>query len=207
MFSKDQQEQNAALLDMDIQREEIAEFFRDYWKQILGIAVFLVLLTGALEIYRWVDMRTAADQTAAMLPLIEAPGTAENAKALEQFAKEKATGNRRAVALLFAAAKYQTADKPDDRQRVLADITNSGAPDAIRDYARVLRADAGDPAAALDSIAKTSPWQYAVRELRALAATDPQKRRDGYGEIASDAKAPPALRARAAEFSGQSAAE
>lgn len=206
MYSKDQQEQNAAMLDMDIQREEMLAFFQEYWKPILGIAVFLVLLTGALQIYRAMDARTASEQTAALMPLANAPATAENAKALEDFAKDKASGNRRAVALLFAAAKYQTANKPDDQKRVLAEIADSSAPDAMRDYARVLLANSGEAAAA-DKIGKKSAWQPAVKELHALMEKDSQKRRDEYAEIATDANAPPAMRARAAEFSGQPAAQ
>lgn len=203
MFDQHQQEQNAAMLDMDIQREEILAFFQEYWKQILGIAVALVVLTGALQVYRAWDARTAAEQTAAMLPLIEAPATADSAKALEDFAKDTATDNRRALALLFAAARYQTANKPDDAKRVLNDITHSSAPDAVRDYARLLLANAGGDATALDKMSKDSAWQPAVKETHALAETDAQKRRDIYGEIASDPNAPPALHGRAAAFSGQ----
>jgi len=207
MFSKEQQSENAALLDMDMQQEDIMAFFQEYWKSILAIAVLMVVLTAGLQFYRAWDHRLAAEQTAALMPLSGAPGTVENAKALEQFATDKATGNRRILALLFAAAKYQTANKPDDVKRVLTMITDSSAPAAMRDYARILLANESGDAATLDKIAKNSAWQPAVQELHALSETDAQKRRDIYGEIASNPKSPSALRQRAAEFSGQPAVQ
>jgi len=207
MFSKDQQEQNAAMLDMDLQHEEVLAFFQDYWKQILAIAVFLIALTGIIQAYRAWDTRTAAEQTAEMLPLAEAPGTAQNAKVLEDFAKDKASGNRRVLAWLFAAGKYETANKPDDVRRVLGEVANSSAPKEIREYARLMAANAGGDAAALDSIGKDSPWYAAALELHALSQTDPEKRRELYGEIADNKNLPTALHQRAVEFSGESDSE
>ncbi len=205
MFSKDQQTENAAMLDMDIQQEEVLSFFRDYWQSILAIAVALVVLTAGLQVYRAWDARVSGQQTAELLVLSEAPATDANAKALEDFAAHKATGNRRVLTWLYAAGKYEILNKPDDVKRMLDNVAKSGAPDAVRDYARVLLANGGD-AAALGKIGQNSPWQPAAQELRALAETDAQKRRDLYGEIASDPKSPQAMRGRAAEFSGQPAA-
>jgi len=204
MFSKNQQAENAAMLDMDIQQEDIMAFFQEYWKSILGIAALLIVLTAGLQSYRAYDARAAAEQTAALIPLSQASATPENAKALEQFAHEKASGNRRILALMFAAGKYEILNQPEEAKRVLDGVAKSSTPNAVKDYARILMANNGDTAA-LDKIAKNSAWQPAVQELQALAQTDPQKRRDIYGEIASDNKAPPALRQRAAEFSGQTA--
>lgn len=202
MFSKDQQDQNAAALEMDIQREEVLAFFRDYWKPLLGFAIFLVLLTAGLQIYRGMEADTAAKQTAEMMPLIAAPATIESAKALEDYAREKASGKRKSLALLYAAGKYQAADKPEDAKRLFTDISNSSAPDAVKDYARILQGNSGD-ADAVKKINKDSAWQPAAQELRALSEPDTKKRREIYAEIANDKNAPDALRKRAAEFSGE----
>ncbi len=202
MFSKDQQAQNAAALDMDLQRDEIFTLFRDYWKPILGFVIFLVVLTAGIQIYRSVEANTAAEQTAAMMPLITSPATAENAKALEDFAKDKVSGKRRALALLYAAGKYQAANQPEDMKRTLTEVTKSSAPDAVKDYAWILLANAGDKDA-VNKIGKDSAWQPAVQELAALAESDPNKRREIYAKIANDKTAPTALRKRAAEFSGE----
>lgn len=207
MFSKDQQDQNAAALEMDLKREEMFAFIQDYWKPLLGFAVFLVFLTAGIQIYRSVETNKAAEQTAAMMPLIAAPATTENAKALEDFAKDKASGKRRAIALLYAAGKYQVANKPEDMKRVIAEITNSSASDEIKDYARVLLANSGAEPDAAKKIGKNSAWYPAAQELQALAETDNQKRRELYAEIANDKSAPAALRKRAAEFSGQPAGQ
>jgi hypothetical protein len=207
MFDKNQQDQNAAMLDMDIQQEEVMAFFRDYWKPILAIAIALVLITGGLQIYRALDARVAADQTAILLPLASAPPTAAGAKALEDFAADKATGNRKAIALLYAAAKYQAIGKADDVKRVLTAIINSPAAGEIKDYARVLGVNAGGDPKTLNQMDKKSAWQTAVAEIRALAETDPQKHRDDFAVIAADPHSPPDMHARAAQFAGQSGEE
>jgi hypothetical protein len=202
MFNEQQQQQNAAMLQMDMQREEVLGFFRDYWKPVVGFAVFLVLLTAGLQIYRGADADRAATETAAMMPLVMAPDTIANAKALEQFAQDKATGKRQVLAQLYAAGKYQAANDVNEMKRVLTEIMNSRAPDAMRDYARILLANSGSDAA-LDEVEKKSAWYPAAMEWRALTEKDRQKRREIYAEIAQNTGAPAAMRKRAAEFSGQ----
>jgi hypothetical protein len=204
MFDKNQQEQNAAMLDMDMQQEEVLAFFRDYWKPILGIAIALVLITAGLQIYRAQSARVAGEQMAALLPLASAPPTIANAKALEDFAAAKATGSRRAITLLYAAAQYESIGKPDDARRVLTATIDSSPPEEIKDYARVLLVNMGGDAKTLDQVDKNSAWQTAVSEIRALAEPDAQKRRDNFAVIMADPHSPSAMHARAAEFSGQS---
>lgn len=202
MFNQQQQDQNAAMLEMDIQREEILAFFRDYWKPLLGFAVFLVLLTAGIQIYRGVESDTGAKQTAQLMPLISAPVTVENAKAIENFAMKDATGKRKALALLYAAGKYQTLNQPDDVKRVLQMVLESSATDNMKDYARVLMANM-EPGNQADKIKTNSVWYAAASELAALSAKDADERRKIYGEIAADKTAPTAMRKRAAEFSGE----
>ncbi|HRJ12281.1 MAG TPA: hypothetical protein PKW15_03445, partial [Alphaproteobacteria bacterium] len=173
------------------------------WKPVLGFAIFLVLLTAGIQIYRSVETSTAATQTAEMMPLISAPATIENAKALEDFADNRASGKRKPLALLYAAGKYQTANKPDDAVRVLAKIVDSSAPEALKNYARVLQANAEGKTDAVRKVDKESAWYPAVQELEALSEADTQKRREIYAKIANDKAAPTALRKRAAEFSGE----
>jgi hypothetical protein len=201
MFSQQQQEQNAAALEMDMKREELMSAIQQYWKPVLGFAVFLVILTAGLQFYRWYDAKVAGEQMAQMLPLIEAPATTENAKALEDFAMQKASGRRQPMALLYAAAKYGTANQTADRVRVLGSVAEGDAPADLQDYARLLLANAGETAAT-GKIADKSVWQPAVKEVKALAEADTAKRRDAYMALADDATAPPALRKRAAEFAG-----
>lgn len=207
MFTPSQQKQNAALLDMDIQQEEIAEFFRDYWKPIVGMVLVLVLLTAGIQIYRSGSERVAGEQMAVLLPLSAAAPTAQNAKLLEDYAETGATGGRRALALLFAASQYQSSGKPEDARRVLDRIITQSGPEEIKNYARVLMVNMGGDLKTLDAIPKKSAWQTAAAEIRALAETDAQKRRDAYALIAIDPKTPPAMRSRAAEFSGQTSVE
>jgi hypothetical protein len=207
MFNKDQQDQNAAMLDMDIQQEEILAFFQDYWKPIVGIAIILVLVTGSLQIYRALNARVAAEQTAILLPLAASQPTLQSAKALEDFAASKATGSRRALALLFAASKYQTVGKPDDMRRTLKAVMDSEAPEDIRNYARILFVNAGGDVKTLDRINKKSAWQIAATEILALGEKDSQKQRDDFAVIAVDPTAPPGMHARAAELAGQPGTE
>lgn len=202
MFNQQQQDQNATMLEMDIQREEILAFFRDYWKPILGFAVFLVLLTAGIQIYRGVESDTGAKQTAQMMPLISAPVTAENTKAIEDFAIKEATGKRKALALLYAAGKYQTLNQPDDAKRVLQMVVDSSATDNLKDYARILLANM-QPGNQADKVRTDSVWHAAASELAALSTKDADEQRKIYGEIANDKTAPTAMRKRAAEFSGE----
>ena len=205
MINQDQLKQNADLLEMDIQQEEIVEFFHDYWKPITGIMLVLVLITAGLQVYRAQSSRVGGQQMAALLPLVNAPASEQSAKALEDFATTKATDSRRALALLYAASKYEAVGKIDDVKGVLLTLLKSSAPEAIKDYARVLFVNAGGDAKTLKDISKKSPWQTAADEIRALAQPDMQKMRDAYGVLAVDPRTPPAMHQRAAEFSGQNA--
>ena len=201
MFTPQQQEQNAAALKMDMQREEVMAIVREYWKPVLGVAIFLIALTIGIQIYRAVEQGRATEQTAMMVPLIEAAATAENAKAFEDFANNHASGDRRALAKLYASARYQFIGDDANAKRLMAEVAKD-ADSVLEDYASLMLANgnAGDAKALLD---KKSPWYPAALELSALAETDKAKRRDLYGEILNTKDAPQGMRQRAVEFSGQ----
>ncbi len=186
----------------DVRHEQMAEYFRKNLPFFVGLVVFMIAATAGFSIYHnWQD-RVAGRESAEIIRLNNQPAAIANADALRDYASRFATGKRKSLGYLLAAAKYSEVGKMDEANKIYAHVAtlNSGARE-LDAYAQ-LAAVQHLPDAKLPSFDKNSPWHLAQLELQALQAKTPDDMKKLYAQIAAAPDTPLAMRQRAEQFAG-----
>jgi len=202
-------------VEEDLRREKLEQLWKRYGRAVIALAVLVVIGTaGSVAWQRYQQHREAqlAEQYGAAIALTD-PTTGDLAKADAALANiADAGGGYGALAALERAAVKAKAGDLDGAGKIYDGLaSDSGAPAALRDLARLLKAmrlvDSGDPAALTASLAPLmapeNPWRFSATELTALLALksgDQKRATELFTQLADDQAAPSSLRARAAEM-------
>jgi len=202
-------------VEEDLRREKLEQLWKRYGRAVIALAVLVVIGTaGSVAWQRYQQHREAqlAEQYGAAIALTD-PTTGDLAKADAALANiADAGGGYGALAALERAAVKAKAGDLDGAGKIYDGLaSDSGAPAALRDLARLLKAmrlvDSGDPAALTASLAPLmapeNPWRFSATELTALLALksgDQKRATELFTQLADDLAAPSSLRARAAEM-------
>jgi hypothetical protein len=202
-------------VEEDLRREKLEKLWQRYGRAVIALAVLVVVGTaGSVAWQRYQQHREAqlAEQYGAAIALSD-PTTGDLAKADAALANiTDAGGGYGALAALERAAVKAKAGDLDGAGKIYDGLaSDSGAPAALRDLARLLKAmrlvDSGDPAALTASLAPLmapeNPWRFSATELTAVLALksgDQKRATELFTQLADDLAAPSSLRARAAEM-------
>lgn len=201
-------------VDEEIRRDRAAELWKRYGNYALGLALALVVGTGAYVAWRDYERRQATEASMQFFAAADlaAQGNAQAAAQSFDTLAHDVSGGYAALARLRAAAlKAQSEDPAAAATAYRAIVDDSDAGLAVRNAASLLAAfhalERTDPAELQRQLAalqvEGGPWRFSAIEISALAAAragDAQKARDLYIRLADDPAAPPGLRARAAEM-------
>jgi hypothetical protein len=202
-------------VEEDLRREKLEKLWQRYGRAVIALAVLVVVGTaGSVAWQRYQQHREAqlAEQYGAAIALAD-PTAGDLAKADAALANiADAGGGYGALAALERAAVKAKAGDLDGAGKIYDGLaSDSAAPAALRDLARLLKAmrlvDSGDPAALTASLAPLmapeNPWRFSATELTALLALksgDQKRATELFTQLADDQAAPSSLRARAAEM-------
>jgi hypothetical protein len=202
-------------VEEDLRREKLEKLWQRYGRAVIALAVLVVVGTaGSVAWQRYQQHREAqlAEQYGAAIALAD-PTAGDLAKADAALANiADAGGGYGALAALERAAVKAKAGDLDGAGKIYDGLaSDSGAPAALRDLARLLKAmrlvDSGDPAALTALLAPLmapeNPWRFSATELTALLALksgDQKRATELFTQLADDQAAPSSLRARAAEM-------
>lgn len=188
----------------DLRQQQLKEFWRENGSWIIGGAIFAVLLTGAMTLWRG-HMETVNErQTAALFTALNA-GTVEG---LEKYAAD--SGSDHAMVARFMAASIENQrGEPQKAARIYNEIAGMRGVDATyKDLARLLSAthtlDTEKPETLhktlQDLSGKKSPWRFSAMELEALLYSREGKMKEAadlLAQIMANSEAPEDVRARA----------
>ncbi len=200
-------------IEEDLQRQRIEALWKRYGNIILGVVLFIVLLTAAISGWRTYRVRTEQTATAGLVELLGKTATDKGAgvAALEEFARAHGGEAHNFLARLNAA---NLALQEGDADRAVA-IYDELARDAnversFRQLADLLavqiRMDEGDPAALqvrLEPLLKDSAWRFTAREFSAhlaLKADDREKAKKLFEELSLDKEAPSSIAQRSGDM-------
>lgn len=202
-------------IDEELRRENFAKLWERYGQYLVGLAIVIVLATGAVVGWREYQARTQRAESVRYAAAMELAQKNELARAADDFAalaRDSSSGQATLARLQEAALRARAGDEKAAIATYTA-IARDGALDTVyRDLATLLAALHGlasdDPKAIVDEVAgltnATNPWHASALEITALAhlrAGERDKAREIYKGLADDLAAPQGLRARAAEMS------
>lgn len=201
-------------VDEELKRERYMDLWRKYGTLIVG-AVLIVVIAVAGTV-GWRQYRKN-ERIEAGLAFMDARALAEKGKTEEALAAFKALGTNgvagyRELARFQEAAVLARQGNEAAAAGVYDSIARDGGTDKLfRDLALILYtlsvADRAEPKALMDRLKplteSSSPWRFSALEITALLERrrgDTDAAKAIYRKLADDEKAPPKLRARAAEF-------
>jgi hypothetical protein len=201
-------------IEEELRRDSLAQLWKKYGNYVIGLAVLVVIATGAVVGWRaYQDKQREAHgaEYASALDLARQGKEADAAAAFASLA-QKADSGRAVLARLEEAASRVNAGDVPAAIAIYDSLTGDGSVDpAFRDAATMLAArytlDKGDPQTAIAKLqpltAPSNAWRGLAVELTALAelkAGDKAKARSDFDALAKDTTAPQGVRQRAAEM-------
>jgi hypothetical protein len=202
-------------IDEELRRDNLGKLWARYGAYIIGLAVLLVIATGAVTGWRWYEGRLNRAQSvryAAAMALAQKNEPRQAADAFALLAREGSGGQAMLARFQEAALSLKAGDDKAALATYQA-LAQDGSVDTVyRDLATLLAAlqelnSTADPKSVIAEVEKLTaegnPWRPSALEITALAnlkAGDRDKARDIYKSIADDLTAPQGLRARAAEM-------
>jgi hypothetical protein len=201
-------------IDEELRRDNLLKLWQRYGFYIIGAAVLIVAITGAIVFWReWQGSQRAAEGSRYAAAL-EAARSGQDAKAIEDMtaiAREGSSGHALLARFERAALQAKTGDTAGAVASWTSIAEDSSVDPLYRGLATVLAALHLLPTAEPQQIVtklqpivgSDSPWRPSGLEVTALAqlkAGDRKGAVDTYKRLADDLAAPPGLRARAAEM-------
>jgi len=198
-------------VEEELRRERLEQFWQRYGIFVIAAAVLIVVGVAG---YKWWEARSIAAAEEAGLRyeaavLLASSGKADEAKAaLAKIAAEGPEGYAQ-LARLKLAGEAAKAGKREEATTAYEALAEDGSADPLlRDYARLqaaaLRLDTADWTEMKNRlnplIGDENAWRYSARELLGLAAYRAgrfDEARGALSALATDPKAPPAMRERA----------
>ncbi|HSE78017.1 MAG TPA: tetratricopeptide repeat protein [Alphaproteobacteria bacterium] len=201
-------------VDEDVRRDRAIQLWKRYGNYVAGLAVLVVVATGAYVGWRDWDRKQAeagAMRFQAANELEAAGKLDEAAAAYAVIASEGRAGYAALARLRAAALKAKLGDAAGAAAAYRAIAAEEHMAPELRDVATLLAGlhdiDSSDPARLEQQLTAlsvaNSPWRHSALELAAIAAAragDAAKAREYYTRIVDDPTAPPGLRARASEM-------
>jgi hypothetical protein len=202
-------------IDEELRRDNIAKLWERYGQYLVGLAVFIVLITAGIVGWREYQLRGQRAESVRYAAAMELAQKNELTRAADDFAAlaRSSGGGQATLARLQEAALRARGGDEAAAVAAYKAIGQDGSVDTVyRDLAALLAAlhelHSGDPKAIIGEIAGLTspgnPWRPSAFEITALAhlrAGERNQARDIYKSLADDLTAPQGLRARAAEMS------
>jgi hypothetical protein len=203
-------------IDEELRRENFAKLWQRYGSYLIGLAVVVVLATGAAAGWRQYQQSQRQAEGARYTLALDLARQGKDKDAVEVFGElARQAGSGRAMLARFegAALKARAGDVKEAVAQYEALAADGSADPIYRDLATLLAAQYelkdGDPQAIIDRLAPLtapqSPWHPSALELTALAQLKAGNK-DGalaiYQRLADDPTAPRGIRARAGEIVG-----
>lgn len=203
-------------IDEELKQENYLLLWKKYGNRILTALAVLALIGAG--IYAWQryqeNQRLTDSNRYSEAQALVAGGKREQAAALFANLADNAGGSYQTLARLQRAALRADGGDTAGAIGVYDQVANDSSADPVLRHAATLLAvltsldlpkfDPSPLAARLAPLeAPTSPWRFSARELSALIALktgDDKKAKDLYRQLADNADAPQAMRARAAEM-------
>ncbi len=200
-------------IEEDLQRQRIEALWKRYGNIILGVVLFIVLLTAAISGWRTYRVRTEQAATAGIVELLGKTATDKGAgvAALEEFARAHG-GEAHGFLARLNAANLALQEGDADRAVAIYDelARDANVERSFRQLADLLavqiRMDEGDPAALqsrLEPLLKDSAWRFTAREFSAhlaLKADDREKAKKLFEELSLDKEAPSSIAQRSGDM-------
>lgn len=201
-------------VDEELKRERYAELWRKYGIVVVSAVLLVVIaVTGAVG---WRQYQRNARIEAGLeyvkaVDLAAAGKTAEALAAFQALGKDGAAGYRDLARFQEAAVLVRQGNEAAAAQIYDAIAKDEGVDMVFRNLALILYAlnvaDRAEPKALADRLKplteEASPWRYSALEITALLHRrrgDVSAAKSVYQKLTDDDRAPPRLRARAAEF-------
>ncbi len=197
-------------VDEELRTERVQNFWAQYGKWIIAVAVAVVVLTGSYRFYQYYSASQAASAGDAFMNAVQLSETDKPDEALAAFTKleNEAGGAYRAMSRFRAAAimveKGEAAKAVEAYDAIAADGTTD---ENLRSIARIragmLLVDTGTTsdveARVAQLVGPTAPFRFSAHEALGLAyfkAGDLEKSFKQFETAMDDVAIPPALRQR-----------
>jgi hypothetical protein len=201
-------------VDEDLKRERYAELWRKYGTFIVGAVLLVVIAVAGSMGWRQYQLNTRIESGLEYVDAVDLAAAGKTADAIAAFqalAKGGAPGYRDLARFQEAAALVRQGNEAAAAQIYDAIAKDEGADAVFRNIALILYAlnvaDRAEPTGLADRLkpltGEASPWRFSALEITALLHRrrgDVTAARSVYKKLADDERAPPRLRARAAEF-------
>lgn len=201
-------------IDEELRRDNFAKLWERYGQYLVGLAVVIVLATGAVVGWREYQLRVQRAESVRYAAAMELAQKNELARAADDFAalaRDSGSGQATLARLQEAALRGRGGDEKAAIAAYKAIAQDSAVDSVYRDLATLLAALHGlassDPKAIIDEVSPltntSNPWHASALEITALAhlrAGERDKAHEIYKGLADDLAAPQGLRARAAEM-------
>ncbi|HSR55233.1 MAG TPA: tetratricopeptide repeat protein [Alphaproteobacteria bacterium] len=201
-------------VEEELKRERYMDLWRRYGRFVVAAVILVVILVAGAVGWRQYQQNQRIE---AGLAFMDARALAEQGKreealaAFKKLADDGAAGYRELARFQQAALLSRQGNEAAAAGVYDSIARDSGADRLFRDLALVLYAysvaDRAEPKALIDRLEPltedSSPWRFSALEITALLQRrrgDTNAAKDIYRKLADDEKAPPKLRARAAEF-------
>jgi hypothetical protein len=202
-------------IDEELRRDNLAKLWERYGAYLIGLAVLVVVVTGAVVGWREYsarELRAEGARYAAAADLARSGQDDKAALAFAGIAREASGGHALLARFEEAALKARLGDE-GGAVAIYDALANDGSVDrSYRDLATILSAmhglsAAADPKALVERVAPLTapgqPWRASALEVTALAklkAGDREGAVQAYKQVSDDPTAPQGIRARAAEM-------
>lgn len=201
-------------VDEDLKRERYAELWRKYGTLIVGAVLLVVIAVAGSMGWRQYQLNTRIESGLEYVDAIDLAAAGKTADAIAAFqalGKDGAPGYRDLARFQEAAALVRQGNEAAAAQIYDAIAKDEGADAVFRNIALILYAlnvaDRAEPKGLAERLKplteEASPWRFSALEITALLHRrrgDVTAARSVYKKLADDERAPPRLRARAAEF-------
>lgn len=201
-------------IDEELRQDRAAKLWNRYGNYVIAVAVLIVLAVGGYKFWIARDLQNRQAESATYQEAVSRVGAGDVEGAIEvlgDLANEAGSGYAVLARLQQAALAAKQGDLEAAALAYAAVASDTGAPEVLRDLARVrsvsARIETADPAElapVLDALAKPgNTWRPMALELRgvlAIKAGDKDAATAIFSELADSADTPRGMRARAAEM-------
>lgn len=201
-------------VDEELKRERYAELWRKYGRFVVGAVLLMVIAVAGSMGWRQYRLNSQIESGLAYVKAVDLVAAGQTEEALTAFkaiGKDGVAGYGDLARFQEAAVLARQGNEAAAAQIYDAIAKDDEADQVFRNLALLLYAlnvaDRADPKVLADRLKPltedASPWRYSALEITALLHRrrgDMSAARTIYKTLADDDRAPPRLRARAAEF-------
>lgn len=204
-------------VDEAVRHEEYLKLWKKYRVAIIALVSLIVLAVAGYEGWQYYDAeqkRQNAELYAGAVESLQADDPAAAEAALQSVIAAAPGGYGVLASFRLAAEKAEAGDKEAAAAEMTALAGRSGAPQVLRDLARLqavlYRIDSGDPAALEGELAPLAqegePFSASAQELTAFLALkqgDKERAAETFKALTEDAATPASIRRRATQMIAQ----